>query len=99
MHAVVVSLTITDPETAERALREQLVPRVSQAPGLLAGYWTTKGDSALSVFVFDSEEAAVVMSTQAAAGVPDGVALDGIEVREVVAHTGVLSPAAASRAD
>ena len=88
MHAVVVSLIIADPEAAERALREQLVPRVSQAPGLVAGYWTTRGNSALSLFVFESEEAAERMSEQAEAGVPEGVTLDGIEVREVVAHTG-----------
>ena len=88
MHAVVVSLTITDPEAAERALREQLVPRVSQAPGLIAGYWTAQGNSALSLFVFATEEAAARMSEQAAAGVPSGGALDRIEVGEVLAHTG-----------
>jgi hypothetical protein len=86
MHAVVVNLTITDPEAAERALHEQLVPRVSQAPGFVTGYWTTRGNTALSMFMFQSEEAAHRMSEQAAAGVPDGVVLDGIEVREVVAH-------------
>jgi hypothetical protein len=49
MHAVVVTLTITDPEAAERALREQLVRRVSNAPGLVNGLWTTKGTSAISL--------------------------------------------------
>jgi len=86
MHAVVVNLTITDPEAAGRALHEQLVPRVSQAPGFVAGFWTVKEDSALSMFMFDTEEAANLMSQQAAAGVPTGVVLDAIEVREVVAH-------------
>jgi hypothetical protein len=89
MHAVVVNLTITDPEAAERALHEQLVPRVSQAPGLVSGYWTTKGSSALSIFVFETEEAAARMSEQATAAVPGGVTLEGVEVREVVAHAGV----------
>jgi hypothetical protein len=86
MHAVVVNLTITDSDAAERALREQLVPRVSQAPGLVGAYWTTKGNTALSIFVFETEGAASRMSEQAAAAVPYGVTLDGIEVREVVAH-------------
>jgi hypothetical protein len=86
MHAVVVKLTITDSAAAERALHEQLVPRVSRAPGFVTGYWTTKGMSALSMFVFETEHAATRMSRQAAAGVPNGVALDAIEVREVVAH-------------
>jgi hypothetical protein len=86
MHAVVVNLTITDPDAAGQALHEQLVPRVSRAPGFVAGYWTVKGDSALSMFMFESREAASRMSNQAVAGVPDGVVLDGIEVREVMAH-------------
>jgi hypothetical protein len=86
MHAVVVNLTITNPEAATWALHEQLVPRVSQAPGFVTGYWTAKGNTALSMFMFETEEAANAMSEQAAAGVPDGVVLDGIEVREVVAH-------------
>jgi hypothetical protein len=47
MHAVVVNLTITDPEAAERALHEQLVPRVSQAPGFVTGYWTRRDNTAL----------------------------------------------------
>jgi hypothetical protein len=86
MHAVVVNLTITDTEAAERALHEQLVPRVSRAPGFVAGYWTAKGNAALSMFIFETEEAASLMSEQAAAGVPDGVILGDIEVRAVVAH-------------
>jgi hypothetical protein len=86
MHAVVVNLTITDPEAAETALHEELVPRVSRAPGFVTGYWTAKGMTALSMFVFENEEAANRMSELAAASVPYGAALDGIEVREVVAH-------------
>ena len=86
MYAVVVNLTITDPEATETALHEQLVPRVSQAPGFVTGYWTTRDNTALSMFMFDTEEAANRMREQAAAGVPDGVILDQVEVREVVAH-------------
>jgi hypothetical protein len=86
MHAVVVNLTINDPEAAERALHEQLVPRVSQAPGFVAGYWTTKDDTALSMFMFETDQAAERMSEQARSGVPAGVRLESIEVREVAAH-------------
>ena len=86
MHAVIVNLTITDPEAAQRALHEVLVPRVSHAPGFVTGYWTLKGNAALSIFMFETEEAASRMSEQAAAGVPSGVVLGAIEVREVVAH-------------
>ena len=38
------------------------------------------------MFMFETKEAANKMSEQAAAGVPNGVVLDEIEVREVVAH-------------
>ena len=38
------------------------------------------------MIMFESREAAGRMSNQAVAGVPDGVMLDGVEVREVVAH-------------
>jgi hypothetical protein len=55
MHAVLVQITINDPAAAEQALHEQLVPRVSQAPGFVTGYWTSKDDTGLSMFIFDSE--------------------------------------------
>jgi hypothetical protein len=41
MHAVVVRVTIGDVEIARKGLREQIVPRASQAPGFVAGYWTS----------------------------------------------------------
>jgi hypothetical protein len=86
MHAVVVKVTITDSEAAESALREQVVPGVSQAPGFVAGYWTRKDNGGLSMLVFESEEAANGMSDRVGGMVPDEVTLEGVEVREVVAH-------------
>lgn len=86
MHAVIVSVTITDPEAAESVLREQIVPRVSQAPGFVTGHWTRKDNSGMSMIIFDSEEAANGMSAQIASTVPDEVTLESVEVREVVAH-------------
>lgn len=86
MHAVVVRVTINDPEPAESALREQVVPGVSQAPGFVAGYWTRKDNGGLSMLIFESEEAASGMSDRVRGMVPDAVTLEGVEVREVVAH-------------
>ena len=86
MHAVVVRVTINDEEAADRELREQVVPGVSQAPGFVAGYWTRKGGTGLSLVVFDSEESATGMSERIASIVPDSVGLDSVEVREVAAH-------------
>ena len=88
MHAVVVRVTISDRDRAEQTLNEEVVPRVSQAPGFQAGYWTWKDNNGLSMAIFESEEAA----TQAADRVSEmvqgnaAVSLINVEVREVVAH-------------
>ena len=88
MHAVVVHLTITadfDADTSQ--LREQVVPAVSLSPGFVAGYWTRKERSGLSVLVFESKDAAQAMSERLASVIPpDAATVDGVEVREVVAH-------------
>jgi hypothetical protein len=86
MHAVVVKVTINDPEAAESALREQVVPEVSQAPGFVAGYWTRKDNGGLSMLIFESEEEADGMSDRVRAMVPDAVTLESVEVRDVAAH-------------
>jgi hypothetical protein len=86
MHAVVVKVTINDLETAERALRDRVVPQVSQVPGFVTGYWTRKGDSGLAMIIFESEEAANAAKERLPSGVPDSVTLEGVEVREVSAH-------------
>jgi hypothetical protein len=86
MHAVVVSVTIADPEASEVALREQVVPRVAQAPGFVAGYWTRKGNGGLSMSVWESEDAANSASEMVRSAAPEGVTVDSVEVREVVAN-------------
>lgn len=86
MHAVVVRATISDPEAAVGQLRENVVPRVSQAPGFVTGHWTRKGNSGVSMVIFESEEAANAVSEQIRSVAPDAVTIDDIEVREVVAH-------------
>jgi hypothetical protein len=86
MHAVVVRVTVNDPEPAQAALTEQVVPRVSQAPGFVTGYWTRKDNKGLSMIVFESEENAQAASEQIPSAVPDSVTLDDVEVREVVAN-------------
>ena len=54
MYAVIVRVNITDPDSAESVLRDQVVPRVSQLPGFVTGYWTRKDDKGLSMIVFQS---------------------------------------------
>ena len=86
MHAVVVRVKLDDQDAAEKALHEEVVPQVSQAPGFVAGYWTRKDGTGLSMIIFDSEEAATNASQRIGDGVPDAVTLEGVEVREVAAH-------------
>jgi hypothetical protein len=86
MHAVVVKVILNDLQAAESMLREQLVPRVSQAPGFVTGHWTRKDNTGLSMVVFESEDAAKAMSEQVKSMVSDAVTLEDVEVREVVAH-------------
>jgi len=85
---VVVKVSIQDVERGEAMLREQIVPRVSQAPGFVAGYWTRSDDDGLSMIVAESEDAARAIAQQIESGGPpsDAVTLEGVEVREVVAN-------------
>jgi hypothetical protein len=88
MHAVVVRVTVDDVETAEKMLREQVVPRIQQMPGFVNGYWTRSEGNGLSMILFDSEENARQASDQVQANMPPGeaVTFDSAEVREVVAQ-------------
>ena len=85
MHAVVVRVTINDEQAATERLRSEVVPRISQAPGFVAGYWTRKEEKGLSMVIFESED----LARQASERVPDmvfeSVTLEDVDVREVVA--------------
>jgi hypothetical protein len=85
MHAIVVRVTLDNPDTSESDLREQVVPRVSQAPGFVAGYWTRKANTGLSMSVWESEDAANAAGEMARTMAPEGVTVESVEVREVVA--------------
>ena len=86
MHAVVVRVTINEEEAALAALRDEVVPQASQAPGFVAGYWTRKDNTGLSMIVFESEDAAQAASQRIPETVPEGVTFEDVEVREVAAH-------------
>jgi hypothetical protein len=86
MHAVVVKATLHDREAAQSMLDAQVVPRVSQSPGFVAGYWTWRDNSGVSMVIFESEDAANGMSEQVRTMVNDSVTIEDVEVREVVAH-------------
>ena len=87
MHAVLVSVKINDYENARKELEEQVVPRVKQAPGMVAGYWfEPAGDQGWSVVVFESEEAARAAAEMVNTQPPQNVTIQNVDVRGVVAH-------------
>ena len=79
MHAVVVTVTIRDREAAESELRNQLVPWASHTQGFIAGYWTIKDTSGLTMILYESEDAANRMSEQTRSAAPGAVTLDSVE--------------------
>jgi hypothetical protein len=90
MHAVLINVTI-DPESADEAtaqLRSDVVPRVKQAPGFVAGYWagSPSEGSGRSFLVFESEggaqQAVEMIKSQPP---PTGVTVDSVEAREIIA--------------
>ena len=60
MHAVLVKVSIDDAVDSVKELKETVVPRISSAPGFVAGYWTRSddGSNGRSMLVFESEDAA-----------------------------------------
>jgi hypothetical protein len=89
VHAVVIRVTINDFDQGREFLTEQVVPRVSQAPGFVTGHWTRSDDSSngLSMIVFESEEGArTVADMIQSQGPGEGVTLEDVEIREVVAN-------------
>ncbi|HEY6399452.1 MAG TPA: hypothetical protein VIX82_18560 [Solirubrobacteraceae bacterium] len=85
MYAVVVKVKLSG-QADPTMLRERVVPRVSQMPGFVAGYWTRTDESGLSMVIFESEENARAGSEQVPSMLPDDATLEANEVREVVAH-------------
>ena len=75
MHAVVVRVSISDAETAQKGLVEVVVPRVSQSPGFVAGYWTRSddGSNGQSMLVLESEDAARTVKERIGNDIPEGV--------------------------
>jgi hypothetical protein len=88
MHAVVIQVTIHDFERGRQMLEERIVPTVKQAPGFVTGYWTrSEDDRGLSMVVVESEDNARTLADMIRSAPPDeGVTLESIDVREVVAH-------------
>jgi len=87
MHAVVTRSTIQDFEQGRKFLREQGIPRISQAPGFVGAHWVRLDESTgTAMLVFESEQAAKAAAEQLKTNPPAGdwVTINSIEVGEVV---------------
>lgn len=86
MHAVVINVSFTD-FTAAKGELSGLVPRVSSAPGFVAGYWIALSqDKGTSVVVFDSEDSAQTLVGMLAGAPAMAVTVDSVDVGEVIAQ-------------
>lgn len=88
MHAVVVAVTVNDGEAATTHLRDEIVPRVSQAPGFVAGYWVRlgSGNGGRAIIVCESEDAARDIASHIQADENTAVTIESVDVGEVVAN-------------
>jgi hypothetical protein len=86
MYAVVVNVSIADVDEAQRELREQVVPMVTQLPGFVSGVWMEDGEGkGHSVVVLESKDVADAMAQQVRTS-SMSVAVAEVSVHEVFAH-------------
>ena len=87
MYAVVARSTIQNFDDARKFLREEGIPRLSQAPGFISGHWVRLGEtSGASMIVFETEEAAQTAAEMFRTNPPPAVTPISIEVGEVQEH-------------
>jgi hypothetical protein len=86
MHAIVTRVTLHDEDAADSFLKEQVVPRMSGAPGFIAGYWVRTGtNTGNSIAAFESEEQAQAVVDNVQQPPEGAVTIEVMEVGEVVA--------------
>jgi hypothetical protein len=90
MHAVLSTVRIQSghEEEALEHLKANVLPRVKQAPGIVAGYWLAPQEGqGFAITVFETEEDARSAAEMAQnAPRPDSVSFASIEVRDVFAQ-------------
>ena len=87
MHEVVVRSTVHDVEQGRNFLREQVIPRLSQAPGFVGAQWVRlEGGTGTGMMTFESEEQARAAVEQLQTNPPpeSAVTINTVEVGEVV---------------
>jgi hypothetical protein len=88
MHVALVNVTLNDPDKAVEYLRSDIIPRVTQAPGFVAGYWYGDGQTkGAATIVWDSEENAEGFAKMLREQEGPGYAtIDNVETQQVVAN-------------
>jgi hypothetical protein len=87
MHANIVTVAIQDEEQAIRQLHDEVVPRVSQASGFVAGCWLEPRDrQGRGVILFETEEAARRVAEAALSHNAGAAPITDIETRAVIAQ-------------
>jgi hypothetical protein len=92
MHARVGHLRVADMaqfDKARKVLETEILPRVRQAPGAVAGYFLEPvNGEAMGIIVFDSKEAAErpVPNAQPGESPAPGVTVERVEIREVIGN-------------
>ena len=74
-------------EAARKALETEILPRVRQMPGVVAGYWLAPVEGkGLTIVVFENKQAAEAPVPNAQPGdtPAPGVTIESVEIREVV---------------
>ncbi|MDQ3857632.1 MAG: hypothetical protein M3327_04170 [Actinomycetota bacterium] len=87
MHAVVVRSTLHDLERATTFLREETLPRVRQAPGLVGAQWVRIDENTgTSMLTFESEQAAQAAVERLRSNQPpaDALTIESVQIGEVV---------------
>ena len=87
MFATLTQVSISDRDEAEKLLREQLLPAVSQAPGFVSGTWMNiGGNQGASLILWESEDSANGFKDNMEGNPPPGgfVTIESVEVGEVV---------------
>jgi hypothetical protein len=86
MHAALVTLTI-DPDqapAAATALTNDILPRVSSAPGFIAGYWLEPvNNNGFSMVVFETQDEAHASVPSTSDWTAPGVTIDAVDFRRV----------------
>lgn len=94
MHAVLIEVDVAgvDRDQGLTALREQIIPAITQLPGFRSGTWLpgNEEDKGLSLTLWDTEEHAHVMADRFGTGSNPATSamISRCEVREVAATAG-----------